>query len=153
MTSAPSHRPVVVGVSETGSARAAIMMAATEAQYRQAPLIAVMAYHADSTLGAPAARPVATLRTAGDQRTAAETLLSDEVSAALGDRSPKPELRVVQGLAGRKLVETAHSAGAQLIVLTKRTRTPALLGTVSQYVLRNAPCPVLVVPDTRGRHS
>jgi nucleotide-binding universal stress UspA family protein len=37
---------------------------------------------------------------------------------------------------------------AQLIVLAGRGSTSMLLGTVSQYVLRKAPCPVLVVPDT-----
>jgi nucleotide-binding universal stress UspA family protein len=38
---------------------------------------------------------------------------------------------------------------AQLIVLAARgdARMARVLGAVSQHVLRNAPCPVLVVPD------
>ena len=50
--------------------------------------------------------------------------------------------------AGRKLVETAQRANAQLIVLAGRGSASMLLGTVSQYVLRRAPCPVLVVPES-----
>ena len=37
---------------------------------------------------------------------------------------------------------------AQLLVLAGRGSASMLLGTVSQYVLRKAPCPVLVVPET-----
>jgi nucleotide-binding universal stress UspA family protein len=55
----------------------------------------------------------------------------------------------VLGLAGRKIVETAQRINAQLIVLATRG-SPSLLGTVSQYVLRKAPCPVLVVPAHRS---
>jgi hypothetical protein len=36
---------------------------------------------------------------------------------------------------------------AQLIVLAARHGITRVLGTVSQYVLRNAPCPVLTVPE------
>ncbi len=58
-------------------------------------------------------------------------------------------LRTVQGVAGRKLVETADRAGAELVVLATRRGGSMLPGTVSQYVLHNAPCPVLVVPGAR----
>jgi hypothetical protein len=46
---------VVVAVEETAASRAAIRLAAQEAGYREAPLIAVMAYSSNSALGAPAA--------------------------------------------------------------------------------------------------
>ena len=142
-----SRRPVVVAVGGPGSGRAAIQLAATEAGYRQAPLIAVTAYHSASPLGAPAARPVATMRAPGDQHTTAEAMLGDEVAAALGDQAGQAELRAVPGLPGRKLVETARATNAQMIVLASGLSGSALAGAVSQYVLRNAPCPVLVVPD------
>ena len=49
---------------------------------------------------------------------------------------------------GRALVDTAQSVNAQLIVLATRGEHAArLLGAVSQYVLRHAPCPVLLVPQ------
>ena len=53
---------------------------------------------------------------------------------------------MVAGTAGRQIVEAAREVRAQLIVLATRGSMSMLLGTVSQYVLRKAPCPVLVVP-------
>jgi nucleotide-binding universal stress UspA family protein len=147
MTSTPEQKTVVVGVEGSGSSRTAIRMAAKEARYRGAELVAVMAYSGERALGAPAVRPVATLRTADDERAAAETALRDAVIDALGDQAEKVQLRAVLGLAGRKLVETAQRVNAQLIVLAGRGSATMLLGTVSQYVLRRAPCPVLVVPE------
>jgi nucleotide-binding universal stress UspA family protein len=49
------------------------------------------------------------------------------------------------------LVQIARSRNAELVVLaTRKEHAPSrLLGAVSQYVLRNAPCPVLVVPAPR----
>jgi nucleotide-binding universal stress UspA family protein len=139
---------VVVGIEEGGHSRITIKLAAQEARYRHAPLIAVMAYCGERVLGTPAARPVATiLPTAGQERLVAESALRDAVVDALGDDADKVELRTVLGLAGRNLVDTARKVNAQLIVLASRGSTSMLLGTVSQYVLRRAPCPVLVVPD------
>jgi len=141
---------VVVGVDGTEASQAAIRIAAEEARYRQAPLIAVMAYSGERTLGALAGQPVATLATGGDQRPAAESSLRNLVIGALGKRADHVELRVVAGIAGRQIVEAAREARAQLIVLATRGSMSLLLGTVSQYVLRKAPCPVLVVPASAG---
>src|SRR5690348_17885892 len=120
MTNTPQQQTVVVGVEGTGSSRTAIRMAAQEARYRGAKLIAVMAYSGERVLGAPAVRPVATLRTADDDRIVAEAALRDAVYSALGDQADKVQLRTVLGLAGRKLVETAQRVNAQLIVLAGR---------------------------------
>jgi len=59
---------VVVGIDGSAGSRAAIRLAAQEARYRTAPLMAVMAYSGERTLGAPATRPLATLRTAEEER-------------------------------------------------------------------------------------
>ena len=142
---------VVVGVDGAGHSLAAIQLAAREASYRDAPLIAVMAYSGQRALGAPATRPVASLRTDDDDRIVAESVLRDTVRDALGPQADTVELRTVQGVAGRKLVETATQAGAELVVLASRGGASMLPGTVSQYVLRRAPCPVLVVPEADGR--
>jgi nucleotide-binding universal stress UspA family protein len=147
MTNTPQQKTVLVGVGGSGSSRTAIRLAAEEARYRDAELIAVMTYSGEHPLGAPAARPVATLRTADDERIMAEAVLRDAVFDALGDQAEKVQLRTVLGVAGRKLIETAQRANAQLIVLVGRGSASMLLGTVSQYVLRKAPCPVLVVPE------
>jgi nucleotide-binding universal stress UspA family protein len=86
------------------------------------------------------------LRTAEDERIDAEAKLRDAVRDALGDQADSVQVHAVLGLAGRKIVEIAHKVNAQLIVLATRGSTSMLLGTVSLYVLRKAPCPVLVVP-------
>ena len=128
MTTEPEPGTVVVGVQDGPGSRTAIKMAAQEARYRSAP-------------------PVATLRTVSEERLAAESALRDAVVDSLGDEADKVELLTVLGLAGRNLIDTARKVNAQLIVLAGRGSTSMLLGTVSQYVLRKAPCPVLVVPE------
>jgi nucleotide-binding universal stress UspA family protein len=149
LTPEPLEPPtVVVAVEETAGSRGAIRLAAQEAGYREAPLIAVMAYGGNPALGAPAGRPLSGMHTAGDERFAAESALYDAVVDALGEQAGQVELRTMLGQAGRNLVEVARKANAQLLVLAGRSGTATLLGAVSQYVLRKAPCPVLIVPET-----
>jgi nucleotide-binding universal stress UspA family protein len=140
---------VLVGVDDSDASRAAIALAAQEAGYRRAPLVAVRAYSGERPLGAPATRPLAVMRTAEDERVEAESYLREAIREVLGDQADGVEVLAVLGLAGRKIVETALRINAQLIVLATRG-SPSLLGTVSQYVLRKAPCPVLVVPAHRS---
>jgi nucleotide-binding universal stress UspA family protein len=78
---------VVVGVDGTAASRAAIRIAAQEARYRQAPLIAVMAYSGQRTLGAPAGQPVVTLGTGGDEHSAAESSLRNLLTETLGNQA------------------------------------------------------------------
>jgi nucleotide-binding universal stress UspA family protein len=146
MTTETTPGTVIVGVEDGGGSRTAIRLAAQEARFRHAPLIAVMAYSGDRAM-APAGRPAASLRTAGEERLAAESALRDAVADALGGEADRVELRTALGLAGRTLVDIARRVNAQLIVLAGRGSTSMLLGTVSQYVLRKAHCPVLVVPQ------
>jgi nucleotide-binding universal stress UspA family protein len=146
MMTEPEPGTVIVGVHGGRGSRSTIKIAAQEARYRAAPLIAVMAYSGEHA-AEPAARPAATLRIASEERLAAESALRDAVVDALGDDADKVELRAVLGLAGRNLIDTARKVNAQLIVLAGRGSRSMLLGTVSQYVLRKAPCPVLVVPE------
>lgn len=137
---------VVVGVDGSAGSQTAIRLAAQEASYRQAALIAVMAYGRERMLGVPAGQPAAAQGTPGDGRAVAQSILRDALIAALGTQAGHVECRVVAGTAGRQLVEAARELGAQLIVLATRGSMSLLLGTVSQYVLRKAPCPVLIVP-------
>jgi nucleotide-binding universal stress UspA family protein len=146
MTTEAAPGSVVVGVEDGGISRTAIKMAAQEARFRHARLIAVMAYNGDRAVAA-AGRPAASLRMEGEERLVAESALRDAVVDALGEEADRVELRTALGLAGRNLVDTARRVNAQLIVLAGRGSTSMLLGTVSQYVLRKAPCPVLVVPE------
>ena len=57
MTNPADQATVVVGIKETGNHRATLRLAAQEARYRDAALIAVMAYGGNSALGAPGGRP------------------------------------------------------------------------------------------------
>jgi nucleotide-binding universal stress UspA family protein len=139
---------VVVGVDGSPDSYAAIRLAHEEASLRGVRLVAVMAYSADTALGAPAARPLSTLRSPGDDHRAAESILRQTVLKAIGDEAEAVELLTVPGLPGRVLVEAARTLNAQMVVLATRGEHAArLLGAVSQYVLRHAPCPVLVVPE------
>jgi nucleotide-binding universal stress UspA family protein len=140
---------VVVGVDGLPYSLAAIRLAMAEATYRAADLVAVMGYTDNTALGAPAARPLSAPRPLAAERQLAESALRAAVTQAVGNQEQeRVQLRAVVGLTGHALVETAHEVKAQLVVLAARKeRSPSrLLGAVNQYVLRNAPCPVLVVP-------
>jgi nucleotide-binding universal stress UspA family protein len=141
---------VVVGVDGLPESVNAIRLARQEAGYRGVGLTAVMAYTSDSALGTPAVRPVSVPSTPDEQREATESVLRQAVIDALGEVDGV-QLRVEAGVPGRVLVQIARSRNAELVVLaTRKEHAPSrLLGAVSQYVLRNAPCPVLVVPAPR----
>ena len=64
------------------------------------------------------------------------------------DRSPGGTVGVMHGLPGRSLVDAARTLGAELLVVGSRSEKAMTWLLGSQYVLRNSPCPVLVVPDT-----
>jgi nucleotide-binding universal stress UspA family protein len=85
---------------------------------------------------------------AGVEQKLAESALRSAVREALGPEEETVEEHTVTGVPGRALANTARPVNAQLMVLATRGEHAArLLGAVSQYVLRNAPCPVLVVPQ------
>ena len=138
---------VLVGVQGPTWSRAAIQEAAQEARFRGTKLVAVSAYGTEHTAAAPAARPAARLQSTAEQRDAAEAVLQSAALDALGSDAAQVELRVMEGVPGRSLVEAARLLDAELLVLASRGDGAVswLLG--SQYVLRNAPCPVLLVPD------
>jgi nucleotide-binding universal stress UspA family protein len=128
-------------VDGSAASRAAIVAAAREASYRSAPLIAIRAYSGEQ-IQRGAGPP-----DESDNGRTAESGLRDAVREVLGtERAARVRVHAVLGLAGRKIVETALQVNAQLIVLATHGSRSMLMGTVSQYVLRRAPCPVLVVP-------
>ena len=140
---------VVVGVDGMPHSYAAIMLARREAACRATGLTAVMAYTSDTAFGTPAARPLAAPLSGDEQREIAESTLRQAIRAALGS-DEGVTFQAVAGMPGRVLVQVARTVDADLLVLaTRREYTPSrLLGAVSQHVLRNAPCPVLVVPES-----
>jgi nucleotide-binding universal stress UspA family protein len=61
---------------------------------------------------------------------------------------------MLAGTPHREIVEFAGSRGADLIVMATHGRgfiTHALMGSTTERVLRNAPCPVLAVRETRPK--
>ena len=137
---------VVVGVDGSERSRVALQLAAQEAHWRQVPLVAVSAY--EPPFGTPKGGfPVAALHTADEERVTAESTLRDTVNEELGDQTGRTDLRVSTGLAGRVIVETARQTNAQLIVLAASPGKSLLPGSVSQYVLLKAECPVMLVPS------
>ncbi len=78
-------------------------------------------------------------------RSEGEEMVADAVAALGVDH---PVTRIIEGNAGPALCELAAEVGADVIVIGTRGRggiKRALLGSVSDHVVRNAPCPVLVV--------
>lgn len=146
MTDVAAPPTVVVGVKDIARSRGAIRIAAREAALRGAGLLAVTAYSADSALGAPGARPLNVVHTAEEERLSAEAALRGAVADALGDQAGPVVMQALPGRGGRVLVEAARKVNAELVVLAARDGGSVKPGGVSQYVLRNAPCPVLVVP-------
>ena len=62
----------------------------------------------------------------------------------------KVENSVENGHAGEQICRRAQELGADLIVTSTHGRTGlkhVLLGSTAEYVVRHAPCPVLVVPS------
>jgi nucleotide-binding universal stress UspA family protein len=136
---------VVVGVDNSAASRIALRLAAQEAQWRRARLVAVSAY--EPPLGAPAGGyPSAAMHTAGEQKAVTESALRDTVTTELDEQGADTDMRVSEGLAGRVIIETASQTDAQLIVLASSVGKWMLPGTVSQYVLFKARCPVMLVP-------
>ena len=136
---------VVVGVDNSAASKAALRLAAQEARWRQVPLVVVSAYEA--SLGPVGGYPAAALQTEGEKRASTEAELRATVDDGLGDQAGEARLHVSEGLAGHVIIEAARKTHAQLVVLAARTGKPTVPGTVSQYVLLKARCPVTIVPS------
>jgi nucleotide-binding universal stress UspA family protein len=84
-----------------------------------------------------------------------ETLLKKFVEQRFGDiiGSIKVNFKVEVGTPQRWIVKTAKTEGADLIVIATRGMSGlrrAILGSVTEEVIRNAPCPVVAVPSNFG---
>ncbi|MFJ2866995.1 universal stress protein [Kitasatospora sp. NPDC087314] len=144
---------IVVGVDGSPPSRAAVRWAARQAVLTGGPLEAVAVWDFPCLYGEHGLVPPA-LDGFGREHRAAEIL--DEALASCAPPGPPPppgrppsvHRRLRAGPPGPALV--AAAAGAALLVLGNRGRsTPpdAPLGTVAQYCLDHAPCPVVIVRD------
>ncbi|MEU8233264.1 universal stress protein [Actinoplanes sp. NPDC048967] len=140
-----TNGPVVVGIDGSATSMRALEFAAGTAALRGAELLAV---HAWST--GDSAELVDKLPMSWENWAAGpiEERVFAEAVAGLGERQPDLVVRreMIEGPARRILAE--RSAGAQLMVVGDRGRggfTGLLLGSVSQYLVHHAACPLVVV--------
>lgn len=143
---------IVVGVDGSPSSRAALRWAARQAVLAGGTVDAVMAWQFPMVLRTSAWAPIYLDEATGleeDARKALDAVISDEIAPA--DRQ-LVTARVVQGHPAQVLQETA--ADADLLVLGSRGHgsfADALLGSVGQYCVHHAHCPVLIMRgESRG---
>jgi nucleotide-binding universal stress UspA family protein len=90
----------------------------------------------------------------------AERIQRDSVERALSELTPAPvvAMEVVEGDSGAALVEAARRADLLVLGSHGHRRSYSLLvGSTSEYCLRRAHCPVVVIPvplhDPRAEHE
>ena len=144
--SEPSRGKIVVGVDGSASSQQALRWAARQARLTGEELHAVSCW--DYPTGVGWSPVLEELDWAGSARKA----LDDAVTASLHpDDADRVQRSVVRGYPARALLDAA--AEADLLVVGSRGRggmVGMLLGSVSQHVVTNAHCPVVVVREEPG---
>lgn len=106
-----------------------------------------------SGFGSGSMSPEQFARLQADRRTESDALLAETARrAGLGP----VEMRVLDGPAGPAICDAAEIEGADVIVMGSRGRgglRRAVLGSVSDHVIRHAPCSVLVTSTHAERHQ
>jgi nucleotide-binding universal stress UspA family protein len=142
---------LVVGVDGRLPSLRALTFALSEARLRGAVVDAVIAWHEPYT-GPSLAPGVADPNVLAEA--AAETLDRALADVHASDWGPSVDRHVVRGRPGDVLVQSSDEAA--LIVVGSRGRsgiTGVLLGSVAQQLVRDASCPVVVVPSTSARRQ
>lgn len=139
----PSTKPIVVGVDGSELSAAAVEYAFEYAQTLGAPLSAVHSWIGDAALGVGATAALVDWKAVEES----ESAVLAESLAGLHEKYPDVEVsRVIdRGPVAKVLLN--HLQDAQLAVVGSHGRgqfAAALLGSTSQNLLHNAPCPVLV---------
>jgi len=144
-------RRVVVGVDGTARTIAALRWAATEALRRDAELHAVHAW--GSALRPASYAPVTDRSTPDECARRAAARLAETVSAAFGASPPVPVREVVDDRAPVPAL-LDHGRGAELLVIATRVSGAPVEsgpGSTALSCLRQAPCPVVVLPTVADR--
>lgn len=141
---------IVVGIDGSQSAKTALHWALTQAEFLDATVEAITAWQDPAMSGF--SYGWSPMLFDGDSiATLTEKTLDETVAEVTSqDGWPHPEIvtRVVQGHPAQVLLEA--SSEAQMLVLGRRghsTFAGILLGSVSQYCVQHAPCPVVIVPQ------
>ena len=135
---------IVVGVDGTPASEAALVFALREG-FRRGGAVEVVTAWAFARPYEDVAAPESVQQT----RALAERTQDEMVTAALRRVAVPPVVSrsVVQGAAGPVLLEAGRDADYLVVGSAhKGAATRLLLGSVSQYCVRHAPIPVMVVP-------
>lgn len=137
-------QPVLVGVDGSASSKEALAWAARYAGLVGALLDVVIVWHMPSSLGWETPIPFD-----WSPEDDARTILEGAVGEVLGSaHRPGVALSVLEGPPATVLTELAKAAS--VVVVGSRGRghvAGMLLGSVSEALVRHAPCPVVVVRD------
>jgi nucleotide-binding universal stress UspA family protein len=143
---------IVVGVDGSANAKSALEWAVGEAVIRQAPLTVLTVHEISHSF--LTGRPVVLSADEDDlaaAKTAATELVDKAVSAFSEAKPTSVTVRAVNGFAANELI--AAASGADLLVLGARGGAQAgglashsPIGSVSNKVLHQAKCPVVVIP-------
>jgi nucleotide-binding universal stress UspA family protein len=145
---------IVVGVDGSASSRAALRWAVRQAVLTGGTVDAVLAWQVPRVLRTSAWAPIYVDEAssfAEDARKTLDAVVMDEVKPA--DRQ-RVTARVVNGHPAQVLQAAADDA--DLLVLGSRGHgsfADALLGSVGQYCLHHAHCPVLILRSEPGRSA
>lgn len=152
-----TQRRVVVGVDGAPRTVAALRWAASEALRRDAELVAVHAW--GSRLRPASYAPVGAHSSPDESAEAAAAVLATAVRTALGAAPPVPVRQVVDP---RAVVPAllGQARDAELLVVATRAAAPdrgqageSGPGPTTLSCLRQAPCPVVVLPTVADRVS
>lgn len=139
------NRAIVVGVDGSAGSKAALAFALREGLARGSSVEVVTTW-----LMGPAISDIATATTVEEEQAKAKEIQDATLAQVLAEFDERPTVSqvVLQNYGGHALVEAAHDA-AMLVVGNSRKNlvARALLGSVSEYCVRHAKVPVVVVPD------
>ena len=138
---------IVVGVDGSKPSIAALRWALDEATRRGSTVHAVIAWQPEPRIGPDPIVGIPYQPEAEIRKMYAGELAAAVTEAVTGHADQPIHEEVIRGWAPEVLVERAR--GARLLVLGSHGRTwlvEKLLGSVSAYCVRHAPCPVVVIP-------
>lgn len=142
---AADKRAIVVGVDGSPGSKAALAFALKEGLVRGSTVEVVTTW-----LLGPAISDIATATSFEEEQEKAQACQEAALSEVLATMDAQPVISrvVLQSYGGHALVDAAHDA-ALLVVGSgrKSVLVRALLGSVSEYCVRHARVPVVVVPD------
>ncbi len=145
MSQSPGYR-IVAGVDGSPASRAALRWALWHAGLVDGTITVVMAWDYPAIYDWEVPGP-------GDATHHTARALTQEINDVAGDNSPiELHKEIAQGHPAKALLECVKETQADLLVVGNRGHggfTEALLGSVSQYCVHHATCPVVVVREPK----